>query len=245
MLQVDHGKKHPLAAALLFVLVAALVAVAGCTAPGSGDNNNNQKETVDTPTFSPGAGTYTSAQSVAINCGTAGAVIHYTLDGSMPTSSSATFNSALGISATTTVKAIAVKSDMNDSAVATATYTINLPPAHGYGDTAVTNAVTAYTQASSAAALTSNSSASAYYTVVGLVYTYHFNNYAASNGINVSGSVAVDISASSIVGTVTFSTGAVSSLVFNTAGSSGTEVFHFTDGTNWTYYLGTGTFVQT
>lgn len=84
-------------------------------------------EQVATPTFSPAAGTYTSAQNVTISCGTSGATIHYTLDGSTPTSSSATYSSAISVSATTTIKAIAVKEGYDDSEVATATYTINLP----------------------------------------------------------------------------------------------------------------------
>ena len=85
-------------------------------------------QTVATPTFSPAAGTYTSAQNVTIACGTSGAEIHYTLDGSNPTASSTKYTAPITISATTTVKAIAVKSGMNNSAVASATYTINNSP---------------------------------------------------------------------------------------------------------------------
>ena len=83
--------------------------------------------TCATPTFSPVAGTYTAAQSVTISTTTEGATIHYTLDGSAPTTSSPTFSTALNISETTTVKAIAVKDSHNNSSVATATYTIQTP----------------------------------------------------------------------------------------------------------------------
>lgn len=81
-------------------------------------------ESVSTPTFSPAAGTYTSAQNVTINCATEDATIYYTTDGSAPTTSSSRFSSAISVSSTTTIKAIAVKSGMDNSGVAEATYTI-------------------------------------------------------------------------------------------------------------------------
>lgn len=80
----------------------------------------------DAPQFSPGGGTYSSAQSVAISTATSGATIRYTTDGSTPTSSSGTVYSApVSISSTTTLKAIAYMSGLVDSSVTTATYTIN------------------------------------------------------------------------------------------------------------------------
>lgn len=79
---------------------------------------------VATPTFTPAAGSYSSAQSVTISCTTSGATIHYTTDGSTPTASSPTYSSAITVSSTKTIKAIAVKSGMTNSDVASATYTI-------------------------------------------------------------------------------------------------------------------------
>jgi hypothetical protein len=76
-----------------------------------------------TPTFSVAGGNYESAQTVEISCETVGATIHYTLDGTKPTSSSPTYSTALNISSTTTVKAVAIKDDI-ESTVASATYTI-------------------------------------------------------------------------------------------------------------------------
>jgi hypothetical protein len=80
--------------------------------------------TVQTPTFSPVAGTYTSAQDITISCGTVGATIHYTVDGTKPTSESTTYESAINVAESKTIKAIAVKDGMIDSEIATATYTI-------------------------------------------------------------------------------------------------------------------------
>ena len=79
---------------------------------------------VATPTFTPAAGTYTETQSVTIACTTEGATIYYTLDGTDPTTSSSVYSSALSISETTTVKAMAVKSGMTNSEIGTALYTI-------------------------------------------------------------------------------------------------------------------------
>jgi hypothetical protein len=78
-----------------------------------------------TPTFSPPAGNYSSAQSVSLSDTTPGAVIYYTTDGSTPTTSSPKYSTPLSISATTTIKAIAVASGYANSTVASATYTIS------------------------------------------------------------------------------------------------------------------------
>ena len=83
---------------------------------------------VATPTFSPAAGTYYEAQNVTISCTTDGATIYYTLDGNNPTTSSAVYSSPIAISQTTTVKAMAAKAGMNNSNIATATYTIEDAP---------------------------------------------------------------------------------------------------------------------
>ena len=62
---------------------------------------------VATPTFSPGAGTYTGAQTVTISDFTSGATIHYTTDGRTPTTGSTVYSSPITVSTSETVKAIA------------------------------------------------------------------------------------------------------------------------------------------
>jgi hypothetical protein len=87
--------------------------------------------TVATPTLNPLGGTSNVDQSVTISCATSGATIHYTNDGSTPTTSSPVYSSAISItgpSTTITIKAIAVKNQMLNSAVASETYTITYLP---------------------------------------------------------------------------------------------------------------------
>lgn len=83
-------------------------------------------ETVATPSFSPGGGIFTESQEVEISCTTDDATIYYTTDGSTPTDESDEYDGAITVSETTTIKAIAVKDGMNNSAVASATYTIKV-----------------------------------------------------------------------------------------------------------------------
>ena len=78
------------------------------------------------PIFSVAEGTYYATQSVSLSAAD-GATIYYTIDGSEPTSSSSVYSTPLSISTTTSVKAFAVKADCVDSAVASATYTIEAP----------------------------------------------------------------------------------------------------------------------
>jgi hypothetical protein len=80
--------------------------------------------TAATPTFSPGGGSFATAQSVTISDSTSGASIRYTLNGTTPTASSTLYSGPITVSSTTTVNAIAIASGLANSAVASATYTI-------------------------------------------------------------------------------------------------------------------------
>jgi hypothetical protein len=85
--------------------------------------------TAATPTFSPAPGNYPGAQQVTLADTTPGAVIHYTTDGTTPTSSSQTYvaGTPLSVTSTETVEAIAIANGYNNSAVASGTYTISAP----------------------------------------------------------------------------------------------------------------------
>lgn len=77
-----------------------------------------------TPTFSPVAGEVEKGTTVTISTETDGASIYYTTDGATPTTSSTLYSSAITINSAMTLKAIAVKDGMANSAVAEAAYTV-------------------------------------------------------------------------------------------------------------------------
>lgn len=88
---------------------------------------------VEAPIADPEAGTYTENQTVTLQSATEGAVIYYTTNGAEPSSTTGTrYTGPItapgmeGQSVETNIKAIAVKDGMQDSAVMTYTYTINL-----------------------------------------------------------------------------------------------------------------------
>jgi hypothetical protein len=78
------------------------------------------------PTFTPAAGTYSGAQTVQIGDAMAPLPVYYTTDGSTPSSTHGTrYTGPFTVSASETVKAVAVKTGYSASAVASAAYTIH------------------------------------------------------------------------------------------------------------------------
>ncbi|MGF1637001.1 MAG: chitobiase/beta-hexosaminidase C-terminal domain-containing protein [Cyclobacteriaceae bacterium] len=121
-------------------------------------------QSVSTPTFSPTAGTYTSAQSVSISSATSGAAIHYTTNGSTPTTASPVYSAPIDVSSTQTIRALAVKSGMSNSSVASATYTINIPVV---ATPTFSPAAGTYSSAQSVTISTATSGATIHYTTNG------------------------------------------------------------------------------
>ena len=140
-------------------------------------------ETVATPTFNPAAGTYTEAQNVTIACATEGATIYYTLDGTTPTTASSVYSTAIAISQTTTVKAMAVKTGMTNSQVATAEYTINLPVPTVATPT-FNPAAGTYTEAQNVTIACATEGATIYYTLDGTGPTVNSTVYSAPIAIS-------------------------------------------------------------
>ncbi|GFH91164.1 hypothetical protein IMSAGC002_02416 [Lachnospiraceae bacterium] len=81
------------------------------------------KFTVKTPVISPAGGSYEGNVSVTITCASPDAEIYYTTDGSAPGRGSTRYTGAFTVTAPATVKAIAVKEGLTDSAEASVTYT--------------------------------------------------------------------------------------------------------------------------
>jgi hypothetical protein len=85
----------------------------------------NNLPTAATPVIAPAMGTYTTPQTVTITDTTAGSTIYYTTNGTAPTTASAKYPAGgFNVAATTTVNAIAVAPNYNNSAEATSVITI-------------------------------------------------------------------------------------------------------------------------
>lgn len=79
--------------------------------------------------FEPGSGAYAGPQQVVLSSSTPNAVIHYTLDGSEPTTASPVYTGPITVDPPKTVKAIAVAPGMAQSPTATGAYTLAEAPA--------------------------------------------------------------------------------------------------------------------
>jgi hypothetical protein len=137
---------------------------------------------VATPIADPPAGAVAQYTEITLTTTTEGATIYYTTNGTDPTPSSSRYSSYNHprITSATTLKAIAVKEGMTDSAVMTVAYTIDAnkvvkptaTPAAGlvFIDTSITLS-------------TNTSGAAIYYTTDGTDPTATSNNYAISHPV--------------------------------------------------------------
>ncbi len=139
--------------------------------------------TVATPTFSLPGGTYLGTQTVSLSDATSGASIFYTLDGTQPGTavggSTQKYSSALTVSSTETIKALATATGMNTSATATATYTIQSQVA----TPTFTPVGGSYASAQSVTITSATSGATIYYTTNGTTPTSSSTLY--TGAINV------------------------------------------------------------
>lgn len=83
--------------------------------------------TITATGVSNGTDSYIGGASIAIASVTEGAVIHYTTDGTDPTTASATYSAPFNITGTTTIKALATATDLETSGITEKTFTITQP----------------------------------------------------------------------------------------------------------------------
>jgi hypothetical protein len=126
------------------------------------------------PTFSPAAGVYTTLQMVTISDAANGATIYYTTDGSIPTTSSTVYSGPIQVLGSETIQAIAKGGGYWTSAVASATYTLNLPPA---ATPVFTPPTGTYTSAQTVSLSDSTPGATIYYTTDGSTPTTSSTQY--------------------------------------------------------------------
>ena len=84
---------------------------------------NTDSTKVNIPSISITEGVFISSKIVSISCSTDDVSIYYTIDGTDPTTESILYTEPFSISETTTIKAIATKTSMNNSDVTTQTFT--------------------------------------------------------------------------------------------------------------------------
>jgi hypothetical protein len=141
-----------------------------------------------TPTFSPAAGSYSAAQTVTISSATAGASIYYTTDGSTPTTGSSAYAAPITVTASATVQAIAVAEGYQQSAVGSATYTINIATPIAATPT-FTPATGSYTKAQTVAIACATSGATIHYTTNGSTPTSASPAYSAPISVSATGTI--------------------------------------------------------
>jgi chitobiase/beta-hexosaminidase-like protein len=77
------------------------------------------------PEFSTAPGSYSSGFDLMLTSATAGSVIHFTIDGSLPTGTSPVYSDPVRIIESQTVRAVAIKTGYPNSSVVSANYTLD------------------------------------------------------------------------------------------------------------------------
>jgi len=91
---------------------------------GAYEGSGAVQQTAAAPTITPNGGIVTNPISVALATTTVGATIRYTLDGTMPTSTSPAYSAPFTVAGGLTVRAKAVAAGMIDSPVSQATFQV-------------------------------------------------------------------------------------------------------------------------
>ncbi len=94
------------------------------TATATGSFMTDITNKVETPVISPSGYSSLSNITVTMSCATEGAGIYYTVDGSTPDAGDTLYSSGFVLSNSATVKAIGIKSDWTNSAVASESYDV-------------------------------------------------------------------------------------------------------------------------
>ena len=178
---------------------------------------------VQAPTFSVPAGTYTTAQNVTISDATSGASIYYTTDGSTPTSNSTAYTAPVVVSASETLQAIAVISGSSPSAITSAAYVIGASTA---ATPTFSVASGTYNSAQTVSIADSSSGATIYYTTNGSVPTTSSTIY--TSPITVSSSETIN----AIAAGSSYSSSAVATATYTiNSGAASTPTFSVASGT--------------
>ncbi len=115
---------HALQRAYLEALMLHINAPAGLSDP-AGETEPDRSNVAPEPTFSPRPGVFSADTAVILRCETAGATIHYTVDGSQPFNTSPVYHAPIMVKGTAlTIKAFSAADGRKDSAVVTGIFRI-------------------------------------------------------------------------------------------------------------------------
>jgi hypothetical protein len=112
--------------AIAMATLGTLTGCSGITGATASKPATPPSQAPGAPFFSPVPGSYNAAQSVSISDASNAASIYYTTDGSTPSSASNPYSTPISVSASTTLRAIAVE-DSETSPVTTGSYSVSLP----------------------------------------------------------------------------------------------------------------------
>lgn len=116
-------------AIIIPITLLLIIGIIACSKKTTEPNNIiTIQDTVSTPVFSIEAGTYIDSVLVSISCTTPGAVIKYTINGTIPDTSSVTYITPILVDSTLTIKARAYKTGWIPSPIASASYIISTIP---------------------------------------------------------------------------------------------------------------------
>jgi len=132
------------------------------------------------PSFSPASGSYNTAQTVTLSDRNSSATLYYTTDGSTPSATSIRYSGAISLSASATIRSIAIAGSLS-SAVASAAYTITPPPAPVFSP-----APGAYSSSQTVSLSDSDPSANIYYTTDGSAPSSYSLRYVAPIAVGTS-----------------------------------------------------------
>jgi hypothetical protein len=178
--------------------------------------------TVQAPTFSVPAGTYSAAQTVTITDGTSGASVYYTTDGSTPTSSSTLYSGPVTVSSSETLKAVATASGLTASSVTSAAYVIGSPTA---ATPTFSVAAGTYATAQTVSIVDATTGATIYYTTDGSTPTTSSTKY--TGAITVSASETIE----AIAVATNYSNSAVATAAYTITTTAATPTFSVAAGT--------------